>query len=175
MGTVTPRRKLEDLFRVRGRDNVFKSCVLKTFLPLARAATRGKSAKTAILHGFFKIEWGSDGVAATSAVVWLSCLPKIYHGGPASSWSYPWFECIALILSIFDQLLYTCHYNLWLVYFKRVMIASVWYPCLQFHYSIQLLLVSFLITKYVPLCANVIKVRPLISPREIKSWFLYNL
>lgn len=52
---------------------------------LPMAAMRGKTAKTVVLPGFFKIECGgcSNNLVAASAVVWLSCLPKIYCGSHA--------------------------------------------------------------------------------------------
>ena len=51
---------------------------------LYRAATRGKTVKTAVLPEFCEVERGvvSGGPTAAAAVVCLSCLPKIYPGGP---------------------------------------------------------------------------------------------
>ena len=45
-----------------------------------RATTKDKTRKTAVLPGFWNIEQGSGGfdVLATAAIVWRSCLPKIY-------------------------------------------------------------------------------------------------
>ena len=48
-----------------------------------QGAARGKTAKTAVLPEFCKVErgGGSIGPSAAAAVVCLSCLPKIYAGG----------------------------------------------------------------------------------------------
>ena len=50
----------------------------------SRAATRSKTARTAVLPEFCEIEHGgsSGGVMASAAVVWLFYLPRIYRGGP---------------------------------------------------------------------------------------------
>ena len=49
------------------------------------AATSVKTGKTAVLPEFCRIECsdGSGGTKVISPPLWRSCLPKIYHGGPA--------------------------------------------------------------------------------------------
>ena len=63
-----------------------KSKTIRTLLEetfTLQGATRGKTAKTAVLPEFCKVERGgsSIGPSAAAAVVCLSCLPKINAGG----------------------------------------------------------------------------------------------
>ena len=51
---------------------------LSDFSGLIRATTRGKNGRTTVLQTFAKTEVAM----AAASVVWWSCLPKIYHGGP---------------------------------------------------------------------------------------------
>ena len=50
-----------------------------------RATTRGKTSKTVVLPGFCGIERGgsSGGMQVMGPLLWQSCQPKIYGGGPA--------------------------------------------------------------------------------------------
>ena len=49
---------------------------------IVRADKRGKIAKTTFLSGFCEMERGGNRVVA-AVMLWWSCHPQIYHGGPA--------------------------------------------------------------------------------------------
>ena len=53
-----------------------------------RAATRGKTGKTAVLFEFCGIEHGSDAIPVICPQLWWSYLPKIYGGGPVCNMYY---------------------------------------------------------------------------------------
>ena len=67
------------------------------------AAKRGKTAKTAVLPGFCKIECSGNNC---SAVVWLSYLPKIYCGYSGLN---AWILHIYYLLQIKKMILEVAH------------------------------------------------------------------
>ena len=45
---------------------------------------RGKTGKTAVMPRFCREEHGGGGTLVMWSPLWMSCLPKIYRGNPAS-------------------------------------------------------------------------------------------
>ena len=84
MGTVTPRRKLQDIFavtNVRGWDNVFKSCAPHAVLPLAAGATHAMIWVYSLnFVYFYQLKLKQFGVLSSIDIVnphWASLLKSV--------------------------------------------------------------------------------------------------